>query len=478
MVDAERGTATLGFSATSQPDGFWLRVYGERMQATANLFETRLTFDQVRAGPAAAAARPERPRRGPARPRGGDRRPPAQVPRRPRGLRRALCAARAHVPLARGRNGDPGGRAARAGGEPARGRPEAGERRGMKVLVTGANGFLGRHVVASLLGRGHQVRALVRPAARLEALGWPAEVEVVRADLRSSRELEPAFDGVDVLVHLAATMSGGDELQFAGTVVGTERLLAAMAATPCRRVVLASSFSVYDWSAIRGTLDETSPLEPAPELYERDGYSIAKSWQERVTRRLAGPARLGPHRAAPGLHLGAGPRLRGRSRPAGGTVPRRDRPPVALPAHARGELRRPVRARGHRPARGGRDLQRGGRRGRAHLELPGRVPAGDRGARDAHPGALRAGLRPRPAAPVPPSSRAARSCRRSWSRAASSRGSSRSATPTGARARSSGGARRSASRSAWRARSATDRGRRRRAGRRRPHARRAATSSP
>ena len=51
LVDGERGTASLGFSARSQPDGFWLRVYGERMQATANLFETRLTFDRVRSGP-------------------------------------------------------------------------------------------------------------------------------------------------------------------------------------------------------------------------------------------------------------------------------------------------------------------------------------------------------------------------------------------------------------------------------------------
>jgi predicted dehydrogenase len=48
VVDAERGTASLGFSASSQPDAFWLRVYGEKMQATANLFETRLTFDGPR----------------------------------------------------------------------------------------------------------------------------------------------------------------------------------------------------------------------------------------------------------------------------------------------------------------------------------------------------------------------------------------------------------------------------------------------
>jgi predicted dehydrogenase len=51
LVEAERGTASLSFSASAQPDAFWLRVYGERMQAAANLFETRLTFDRVRPGP-------------------------------------------------------------------------------------------------------------------------------------------------------------------------------------------------------------------------------------------------------------------------------------------------------------------------------------------------------------------------------------------------------------------------------------------
>jgi predicted dehydrogenase len=51
VVGAERGTAALSFSASAQPDAFWLRVYGERMQATANLFETRLTFDRLRPGP-------------------------------------------------------------------------------------------------------------------------------------------------------------------------------------------------------------------------------------------------------------------------------------------------------------------------------------------------------------------------------------------------------------------------------------------
>ena len=157
----------------------------------------------------------------------------------------------------------------------------------MKVLITGANGFLGRQVVAEFLERGQQVRALVRPASRLEGLDWPATVEVFRADLRVARDLTAAFEGVDALVHLAAAVTGGEDAQFAATVVGTERLLNAMARSRTKRLVLASSFSVYDWSTIRGVLSEESPLSSGTALYERDGYAVAKTWQERVVRRMA-----------------------------------------------------------------------------------------------------------------------------------------------------------------------------------------------
>jgi nucleoside-diphosphate-sugar epimerase len=157
----------------------------------------------------------------------------------------------------------------------------------MKALVTGANGFLGRHVVCALLARGVEVRAMVRPAAHLEGLDWPSSVEVFRADLRTTRDLSRAFEGVDVLLHLAAVVSGGEDAQFAGTVAGTERLLEAMAAAACQRLVLCSTFSVYNYSAISGTLYEDSPLHQTPDLYARDGYTIAKWWQERVTRRFA-----------------------------------------------------------------------------------------------------------------------------------------------------------------------------------------------
>jgi UDP-glucose 4-epimerase len=176
----------------------------------------------------------------------------------------------------------------------------------VRVLVTGANGFLGRRVVAELARRGHEVRAMVRPAAAVERLGWPGSVEIVRADLRAARDLTDAFEGVDVLVHLAAVVAGSEEAQFAGTVAGTERLLEAMARSETRRLVLASSFSVYDWRAARRVLHEGSPLEEAPGLYERDGYAVAKVWQERVASRMAQEHGWGLTILRPGFIWGLG----------------------------------------------------------------------------------------------------------------------------------------------------------------------------
>lgn len=154
----------------------------------------------------------------------------------------------------------------------------------MRVLITGANGFLGRHTVDRLLQRGHQVRAFVRPAARLEHLGWSAAVEVFRADLRVGQDLAQAFSGVDALIHLAACVSGDEDTQFSSSVIGTERLLDAMATTPVKRLVYASSVVVYDWSRARGEVDVEGPLADKI-IYQRDGYDVAKLWQERVVQR-------------------------------------------------------------------------------------------------------------------------------------------------------------------------------------------------
>lgn len=172
----------------------------------------------------------------------------------------------------------------------------------MKVLVTGASGFLGRHVVARLLERGHSVRAMVRPASEVPA--WGGEVELVRADLRAAQGLAEAFQGVDAAVHLALGASSDDEVLLSDTLAGTERFLEAMARSSVRRLVLASSITVYDWGKARGTMDEDTPL--AQDIYGRGGYPIAKLWQERMVSRMADGGGWQVTVLRPGFIWGAG----------------------------------------------------------------------------------------------------------------------------------------------------------------------------
>jgi nucleoside-diphosphate-sugar epimerase len=153
----------------------------------------------------------------------------------------------------------------------------------MKVLVSGAGGFLGRFVVQRLLERGHSVRAIVRTS--IDAPLWDGDVEIFRADLRVSSELSAAFDGVEAVIHLAAAVTGNEDVQFASTVVGTERFLEAMARSSTRRFIHVSSIAVYDWSCVRRTMDEEIPL--VKNAYEMGGYTIAKVWQERLVVRAA-----------------------------------------------------------------------------------------------------------------------------------------------------------------------------------------------
>jgi len=156
----------------------------------------------------------------------------------------------------------------------------------VKILVTGANGFLGRKVVEAFLKKGHQVRALVRPSSDVELFNFAHQPEIFRADLRVSRDLEDSFRDIDVLVHLASAVSGAEEVQLASTVAGTERLLDAMSRTQVKRLVLASSFSVYGWQRVKNLLTEESPLEEE-NLYQRDPYAVAKIVQERAVTKMS-----------------------------------------------------------------------------------------------------------------------------------------------------------------------------------------------
>jgi 2-alkyl-3-oxoalkanoate reductase len=152
----------------------------------------------------------------------------------------------------------------------------------LRVLVTGASGFLGREVVQAARAAGHEVVALVRPTAQLADLGWPASVTVVRGDLRQVGDWAKDLAGIEAVAHLAAAPTGDLPTQFSSTVVATENLLAHLPMQSLRRFVHVSSFSVYDYGCVgfRGSLTEATPVDSAPE--KRDAYTITKIAQERL----------------------------------------------------------------------------------------------------------------------------------------------------------------------------------------------------
>jgi len=77
-----------------------------------------------------------------------------------------------------------------------------------KVLVFGASGYVGTHLVPRLVAQGVSVRAAARRRAALEARDWP-KVELVEADALAPESLRPALDGIDVAYYLVHSMAAG-----------------------------------------------------------------------------------------------------------------------------------------------------------------------------------------------------------------------------------------------------------------------------
>ena len=74
----------------------------------------------------------------------------------------------------------------------------------MKVLVTGATGFVGRHLVAALLARGCEIRAVARNAETAQGMPWINDVEFIAADIHAADlNVVALTEGIDALAHLA-----------------------------------------------------------------------------------------------------------------------------------------------------------------------------------------------------------------------------------------------------------------------------------
>ena len=135
---------------------------------------------------------------------------------------------------------------------------------GRVVLVTGGHGFLGSHLVETLLKRGYSVRCLVRPG-RPAGLFGERPVEVVRGDLRSAEGLAEAVAGADLVLHLAGLIAARGPAHFRSVnVEGTRRLAEAVrtAAPGCERFVYVSSQAAAGPSPDGRPIDEEEPPRP------------------------------------------------------------------------------------------------------------------------------------------------------------------------------------------------------------------------
>jgi dTDP-L-rhamnose 4-epimerase len=123
----------------------------------------------------------------------------------------------------------------------------------MRVLVTGAAGFIGSHVLEAMAAAGYEVRGLdsLSPAVHDGKPSYlPNELELRVADVRDSAAVDDALEGVDAVCHLAAMVGLGVSLAdlplYADVnVTGTAILLDAMGRRGVSRLVLSSSMVVY-----------------------------------------------------------------------------------------------------------------------------------------------------------------------------------------------------------------------------------------
>ncbi|MFN3513756.1 MAG: NAD-dependent epimerase/dehydratase family protein [Phenylobacterium sp.] len=191
------------------------------------------------------------------------------------------------------------------------------------VLITGGAGFIGRHLAHALLQRGDRVRVLdslieqVHPD-RVRPAELAGEVELSVGDVRDPDAVRQALKGVDSVVHLAAEVGVGQSMYAVDRYTsvndyGTAVLFQELIAAPVRRVVVASSMSIYGeglYRAADGRLmedvvragrnpdgtwdpldDQGRPLTPVPTPESkvnalRSVYALGKYVQEQLTLML------------------------------------------------------------------------------------------------------------------------------------------------------------------------------------------------
>jgi nucleoside-diphosphate-sugar epimerase len=148
----------------------------------------------------------------------------------------------------------------------------------MRVLITGANGFIGSHLAERCIREGWDVACLVRNTSDLRWLEG-LKVDFIRGDISEPDSLKPAFDGVDVVFHLAGKTKAPDFRSYCkANAEGTANMLEAAAryAPTLKRFVHASSAAAAGPSPSLRPMDEDA--QPRPVTW----YGMSKLKSERI----------------------------------------------------------------------------------------------------------------------------------------------------------------------------------------------------
>ena len=149
----------------------------------------------------------------------------------------------------------------------------------MRILVTGAGGFIGSHLTERLVQEGYDVRAFIRYNSQgcwgwLEESPYKDQIEVYMGDIRDFDSVRDAVKGVDIIFHLAALIgipySYKSPLAYIRTnIEGTYNVLEAALKEGCRRVIHTSTSEVY------GTAQYV-PIDEAHPLHAQSPYAATK----------------------------------------------------------------------------------------------------------------------------------------------------------------------------------------------------------
>jgi len=152
----------------------------------------------------------------------------------------------------------------------------------MRLLITGANGFLGSALARRLASDGHQVRGLVRAGSDASPLDG-AGVERVTGDVTDEASVERALEGTEVVFHLAGLRRAPERSAFFRVnAEGTRTVCDAMLRVGARRMVLAGSLAAVGPSTPDRPRVETDPFAP------EEWYGESKAEAERIALGTAG----------------------------------------------------------------------------------------------------------------------------------------------------------------------------------------------